>query len=106
MTARLQLFALVVLAACGPRPPKPPTPPPAEERVAIIASEITAASARLVAIDERGDRQFVAVAEATPPALDTNPAVSPDGRWVVFESTRESTGKQSLWIAKVGAPCT
>lgn len=102
MTARSR-WLLVGLAACGPRPPKPLTPPPSEERVAIIASEIAGDRARLVAIDEHGDRRFVAVAEPASPALDTNPAVSPDGRWLVFESTREqSAPHQSLWIAKVG----
>ena len=108
MTARVVLpgIWLVVLAACGHRPPRSSAPPSAEEdRVAILASEITATSARLVAIDERGDRRFVAIAEPSATAFDTNPAVSPDGRWVVFESTRGFTEAQpgkSLWIARVG----
>lgn len=108
MTARPRTaLALLALAACGSRAPRPPTPPPAEERVAIIASEIAGSGARLVAIDEHGDRQFVAVVEPASPALDTHPAVSPDGRWLVFESTRaQPAGKQSLWIAKVGVEQT
>ena len=106
MTARVCSMSgwLAVLAACG-HPPKPPAPPAAQDRVAILAAEITATSARLVAIDEHGDRRFVAIAEATSTTFDTNPAVSPDGAWVVFESTRDradgAAGK-SLWVARVG----
>src|SRR5947207_2978613 len=102
MTARCHPW-LVVLAACGQRSPKQPPPPPAEERAAILASEITASGAHLVAIDEHGDRRFVAIADPIAPALDTNPNVSPDGRWVVFESSRaRALDQKSLWIAKVG----
>ena len=102
MTARVR-FLLVVLAACGHPPHAPPPTPPPEERAAILASEITASGVHLVAIDEHGDRRFVAVADSATTALDTNPVVSPDGRWVVFESTRErALDQKSLWIAKVG----
>ena len=36
-----------------------------------------------------------------------NPAVSPDGQWIVFASTRDRTDDQtSLWLAKVGVEVT
>jgi Tol biopolymer transport system component len=54
----------------------------------------------LVALDERGDRQFPLVQRPTQPARDTNPAVSPDARWVVFASSRgRKLDETSLWIA-------
>ncbi|MBA3464766.1 MAG: PD40 domain-containing protein, partial [Deltaproteobacteria bacterium] len=103
MTARLLIsFSLVALASCGARPrPTPPAPP--EDRVAIIAAERGPHGARLVAIDEHGDRRHVLLAEARGTARDTNPSVSPDGRWVVFASSRDRPlDKTSLWIAPLG----
>jgi len=74
-----------------------------DDRVAIVASERGPAGARLVAIDEHGDRRHVLIAEATTIVRDTNPAVSPDGHWIVFASSRGRTLEEtSLWIAKVG----
>lgn len=105
MTARFGslLVLAAVIAACGPRPqPAPPTAPPAD-RVAIIAAERGPGGARLVAIDEHGDRQHVMLAEAPGVVRDTNPAVSPDGRWIAFASSRERTlAETSIWIAPIG----
>src|SRR3954468_12430274 len=103
MTARLSL-TFVVLAACGARPPAAPvTAAPAADRVAIIAAERGPSGARLVAIDEHGDRRHVLLAEATGTVRDTNPAVSPDGRWMVFASSRgRPLDQTSLWIAPIG----
>jgi Tol biopolymer transport system component len=71
--------------------------------VAIVASERGAQGARLVAIDERGDRQFALIEEATAIVRDANPAVSPDGQWLAFASTRgRPIDQTSLWIARVG----
>ncbi|MFN0247853.1 MAG: hypothetical protein ACKV2T_13275 [Kofleriaceae bacterium] len=69
-----------------------------------MASERGPSGARLVAIDERGDRQFSLI---VPPdrglARDTHPAISPDGAWLVFASSRErAISETSLWIAKLG----
>jgi Tol biopolymer transport system component len=104
MTARLLLSALwaAAIAACGQRPqPAPPAAP--DDRVAIICAERGPSGARLVAIDERGDRQHVLIAEPSSVVRDTNPAVSPDGKWVVFASSRERTlAETSVWIAPIG----
>jgi Tol biopolymer transport system component len=90
----------IVLAGCGARPA--PKPPPGE-RITIIASERGPAGARLVSIDEHGDRQFEVVQPATVTVRDTHPAVSPDGRWIVFASSRDRTLDQtSLWIVARG----
>lgn len=95
-------FWLVACAACA-RPPAAAPPAPAPERIAIVASEGGSRGARLVAIDERGDRQFELIAPATAVVRDTHPAVSPDGAWVVFASTREHAGDATrLWIAPLG----
>lgn len=59
---------------------------------------------RLIALDEHGDRRFELIAPAAATTRDTNPAISPDGRWVVFASTRDRTAGTSLWIAPLGTP--
>lgn len=58
---------------------------------------------RLVRVNERGERLSV-VTEAGELILDHSPAWSPDGRWVVFASSRERgrIDEWSLWIAAVG----
>jgi len=77
-----------------------PEPPP---RIAIVATERGDHGARLVGLDERGDRQCEVVQPAATLARDTNPAVSPDGRWIVFASSRgRALSETSLWIASVG----
>lgn len=60
---------------------------------------------RLVSIDEAGDRRFDLLAPH-PTARDTHPAISPDGAWIVFASTRDRTEGTSLWLAKVGVEVT
>jgi Tol biopolymer transport system component len=81
---------------------KPPSTVRRDERIAIVASEQGPRGVRLVAIDEHGDRRFELI---TPPdrlTQDKNPAISPDGAWIVFASTRERAEGTSLWIAKLG----
>ena len=102
---RARLAALVVAvalcAACRPRPA--PTPPPPRDRIAIVASERGPHGARLVSIDEHGDRQFEIVQPAETVVRDTSPAVSPDGRWIAFASSRgRALDQTSLWIVASG----
>jgi len=75
-------------------------------RIAIVASEVGASSARLVALDEHGDRQAELLRPAAPMVRDTNPAISPDGRWVVFESNRGGERELRLWIAPLAPEAT
>jgi dipeptidyl aminopeptidase/acylaminoacyl peptidase len=90
----------LALGACGVRAPAEPAPP---DRIAIVAAERGPEGARLVAIDEHGDRQFELVQPATARVRDTHPAVSPDGHWIVFASTRDRAfDETSLWIAAAG----
>jgi Tol biopolymer transport system component len=57
---------------------------------------------RLVVLDEHGDRVCELVQPATSPARDMSPAISPDGRWVLFASSRGRTlAETSLWIARL-----
>jgi dipeptidyl aminopeptidase/acylaminoacyl peptidase len=96
----LRLWLCAALVACGARPVAHPPP---RDRIAIVASERGPGGARLVAIDEHGDRQFEIVQPATVMVRDTHPAVSPDGTWIVFASSRGRTLDQtSLWIARPG----
>ena len=91
----------IAIAACVP--PPIPEPAAAPARIAIVASERGPQGARLVSIDEHGDRQFELVQPATALVRDTNPAVSPDGAWIAFASSRDRALDQtSLWIAPVG----
>jgi dipeptidyl aminopeptidase/acylaminoacyl peptidase len=78
---------------------------PKRERIAIIAAERGSNGMRLVAIDERGDRRFEVIAPVLRGTVrDTNPAISPDGRWLVFASTRDRSEPDttSLWLAPIG----
>jgi len=96
-------LGLIAVCACGLPAPATPSAP---ERIAIVASERGPRGIRLVAIDEHGDRRFELVAPATTIVQDKNPAVSPDGRWLVFASTRERTDGTSLWIAPLQLSAT
>ncbi|MCW5808833.1 MAG: PD40 domain-containing protein [Deltaproteobacteria bacterium] len=70
------------------------------ERGVIVASELGPDGMRLVGIAENGDSQFALVVPAA--ARDIRPAISPDGAWVVFASTRERVDGTSLWIVPLG----
>jgi len=76
-------------------------PVSAPTRIAIVASEVGAAGARLVVLDEHGDRQAELLGAAPGVTRDSNPAISPDGRWVVFESNRGHEPALHLWVAKL-----
>lgn len=92
------LIGLVGLCCtCGRRPVVGPEPAP---RIAIVAAEKGPQGARLVVLDESGDRQFSLLREADSLVRDTHPAISPDGAWVVFASSRgRPLAETSLWIA-------
>jgi Tol biopolymer transport system component len=104
MTDRLVWFWFlsVASAACGARSIAVNDAAPSD-RIAIVVSERGPSGARLVAIDEHGDRQLVLVAPATGVVRDVNPALSPDARWMVFASSRDRPlDETSLWIAPLG----
>src|SRR5262245_28303104 len=101
--SRKPLVAAALIAGCaGGAPPPPTNVAPAPPRGVLVVSEPGPTGARLVAIDERGDRQLELVAPAAQPVRDTNAAVSPDGAWLVFASSRgRPLDETSLWIAPV-----
>jgi Tol biopolymer transport system component len=74
-------------------------PATATDRIAIVVTETNVQGARLVAIDERGDRRFDLLEPVDAVVRDTHPAVSPDGKWLVFASTRTKPGH--LWLAPI-----
>lgn len=66
----------------------------------IVVAERGDNGIHLVDLDERGDRQFELVRAADHQARDTDPAISPDGKWIVFASSRgRSLAETNLWIA-------
>jgi dipeptidyl aminopeptidase/acylaminoacyl peptidase len=98
LTVRVLVLACAI-AGCSLQPKSPQAPK--SESIAIVAAERGPRGLRLIAIDERGDRRFELVLphETDDIVRDVNPAVSPDGAWVVFASTRERKDGTSLWIA-------
>jgi len=102
------LLALLAVG-CGHHPPTddPTSDPPAP--IHIVATERGPEGGLLVVIGESGDRVGALVA---PPAggnriRDTAPAFSPDGRWVVFASSRgRELDRSSLWAVAVGYAAT
>jgi len=92
------LIGLIGVVACS-RPPAAPVAP--VDRVAIVVAERGEHGIHLVGIDEQGDRQFELVRAAEDQARDTNPAISPDGKWIVFASSRgRPIAETNLWIAR------
>src|SRR5688572_6468036 len=91
------------LAACAPvRTPRATTD--SDAPIAIVISERGPGGLRLVAIDESGDRRFPVIAQAATPGGDSHPAISPDGKWIVFASKRRRRQRAgtNLWIAPLG----
>lgn len=76
--------------------------------IAIVASERGLGGARLVAIDSAGDRQYDLIAGAGAALVrEANPAVSPDGAWLVFASSRGGALDHTrLWIAPLAEAAT
>lgn len=105
------VLATLAVAACGPvNPPAsassdaprssgPPAP--------IVAVEGGSAGSQLVFVDEDGVRVADLTTRGAGPVRDAAPAWSPDGRFVAFESSRESDNMnvKSLWLvaARPGA---
>ena len=91
--------ALAWAGACRPPVGVVVLSPP---RIAIVVAEGDARGARLVAIDEHGDRQLELLQASATLARDTNPTISPDGVWLVFASSRgRPLAETSLWIARL-----
>ncbi len=89
---------LLLAAACIP--PGRDATVPAAVRTPIVTTERGPRGGRLVLVDEDGAR----LADLTPIAqratIDSNPAWSHDGRWIVFASSRgrSALDQTSLWL--------
>jgi Tol biopolymer transport system component len=96
----MHLIAALATAACAGRPLASRA---GDDRIVLVAAERGPGGVRLVAIDEHGDRQRELVEPATALVRDTHPTVSPDGKWLVFASSRgRPIDQTSLWIAALG----
>lgn len=92
--------------ACVPRPAAP-APPVEGAPITLVVAERGPRGPRLVAVDAHGDRQLLLVREPDERARDANPVVSPDGRWVVFASSRgRAFDETRLWIAPLAPEAT
>ncbi len=94
------------MVGCGPPPASvEPTGEPSVtmDSVVLIATERGGNGPRLVGIDANGDRQFDVISPAAVIVRDSNPAISPDGNWIVFASSRgREISTTSLWLARLG----
>jgi Tol biopolymer transport system component len=102
MTRFAAVVVLAVASGCSAKP-APVAPTVALDSTLLIATERGGNGPRLVAIDASGDRQFDAIAPAAVTVRDSNPAISPDGGWIVFASSRgRDISTTSLWLARLG----
>ncbi len=119
---RFAFLVCVLVVACGPvgardvDGPRVASPrAPIDARALLAAPSATrfvvvergAQGSRLVMVDEEGLRQRVLTeSDAAAPILDLMPAWSPDGRWIVFASTRArgALNRYSLWIISAIEP--
>ncbi len=90
--------ALAVVAACSPPPVGKPAAGPVEAR--IVVTERGQRGGHLVVLGEDGRRLSDLTNMPPMPTLDDGAAWSPDGRWIVFQSSRgrASLGESSLWV--------
>lgn len=108
------LVAVIASAACGPlgKEGSAPAAPEGDSEsrglpASIISAERSPLGVRLVLIAETGARLADLTEIGPVPVRDGGPAWSPDGRWVVFVSSRGRSGlaETSLWCieARIGA---
>lgn len=102
--APLAGVAGLLAAACSTSPGGAVEKPSAQTRAPIVVTERGPGGGRLIAIDETGDRLFDVVTMPGELIRDTNPAISPDGKWIVFASSRgrAKIEETSLWLAPLG----
>ena len=101
--AFIETVAIAVFVGGCSAKPVPVAPTVALDSALLIATERGGNGPRLVAIDASGDRQFDAISPAAGSVRDSNPAISPDGDWIVFASSRgRDISTTSLWLARLG----
>ncbi len=90
--------ALAAVAACSPPPAGRPAAGPVHAR--IVVTERGQRGGHLVVLDEDGRRLSDLTGMPPKPTLDDGAVWSPDGRWIVFQSSRgrKTLGESSLWV--------
>ncbi len=100
MIDRRHALLLVGLAGC-PLKPDPTTPQDGAGAPRIVVAERYAGGGRLVVVGENGDRLEDLTERASGTVRDVSPAFSPDGKWLVFASSRDrSFDETSLWLVE------
>jgi dipeptidyl aminopeptidase/acylaminoacyl peptidase len=108
--SRVAGAALVWLCACGPPPGAPAPPQTQAPSPRIVVTERGAGGGVLVVGGDDGARlaDVTRRPEDGAPVLDVQPAWSPDGRFLVFASTRErgAATATSLWLVEARPDAT
>ncbi len=94
------LWACSAPPAAGPDRPTEPAADRGFVAPSIISMQRARRGARLVFLDESGDRRGDLTKIGSVPLRDNSPVWSPDGKWVVFASsrTRDDMLATSLWL--------
>jgi dipeptidyl aminopeptidase/acylaminoacyl peptidase len=107
--ARARTAGVVLIGACSQHPPTALPTAAETEAIHIVATERGPGGGILVVIGEDGNRvgALVAAPGGGDPIRDTAPAFSPDGKWVVFSSSRgRRIDESSLWAVPAGFDAT
>lgn len=102
---RLALAALALSLGCGPLGPKPGEAEPEGLRAKIVTTERGPRGGHLILLKEDGTRLADLTRGGAELTVDSHPAFSPRGDFLVFTSTRGHArlGRTSLWLIEASS---